>query len=306
MKRAIAVCGLLVAGCSTAAAAGDQVLRAAEAKALLARMSRWGCQLQNVDPAAIATTDLDLVVIEPMVDAAANSSLGRERIAAMQRKPDGSRRLVIAYLSVGEAGDYRPYWRGNWRERPAEWLGSPNPKWPGAYGVRFWHPAWQQIVFDAPDSLLSRIIDAGFDGVSLDRVDAYSDWEGERRTAADDMVDMVARLAAKARATRPGFLVVAQNSEGLLPIRRYRAAIDAVSKESLLFGRNGPGVPNTPEQIAWSLHFLTPARRAGKPVLAIEYLDDPAQMAAARQRLAGLGFIPFFGNRLLDRLPAGF
>ena len=34
----------------------------------------------------------------------------------MQRKPDGSRRLVFGYLSVGEAEDYRWYWPRAWTD----------------------------------------------------------------------------------------------------------------------------------------------------------------------------------------------
>ena len=41
-------------------------------------------------------------------------------LAKMKRKPDGSRRYVLAYISIGEAETYRYYWneRG-WPDAPA-------------------------------------------------------------------------------------------------------------------------------------------------------------------------------------------
>jgi endo-alpha-1,4-polygalactosaminidase (GH114 family) len=71
----------------------------------------------------------------------------------------------------------------------------------------------------------------------------------------------------------------------------------------LLYGAGGEGLENTSAQIARSLQYLTPAKRAGKPVLAIEYLDDPVQRASAYDRLVGYGFVPFFATHLLHRQP---
>ena len=307
MTRLWALIGMFaVLSCvSHAALAGRTLASNATASAVMLKaVKNWGVQLQNVDPRAIAQLNtLDLVAIEPMVDAAAGIALTPAQVLAMKRKSDGSRRLVIAYLSVGEAASYRPYWQQDWQRQPPPWLGTTNPNWPGAHGVHFWEPAWQRIVFDAPASMLDDIIKAGFDGVFLDRIDAYRDWEGQRPTAAQDMIDMVSKLAAKARFLSPEFLVVGQNSEALLANNAYMAAIDAVSKESLLFGVNGEAVENSGEQIAWSLGPLLAAKGAGLPVLAIEYLGDPSQQTRARERLREHGFVPFIGNRLLDRTP---
>jgi cysteinyl-tRNA synthetase len=84
-------------------------------------------------------------------------------------KADGGARLVLCYLSVGEAETYRFYWRSEWETAPPDWHLGENPQWPDNYAVRYWDPDWQGIVF----AYLERILDAGFDGVYLDRVDAY-------------------------------------------------------------------------------------------------------------------------------------
>lgn len=263
------------------------------------RVSRWGCQYQNIDLDAVARSDLDLIVLDPIVE---GNRLQIADDSPLRRKPGGARRLVFAYLSVGEAESYRPYWRASWRTESPPWLGTENPHWPGSFAVRYWDPAWRDLVL-GPDGALDRVIAAGFDGVFLDRVDAYGDWPGEGLRAQRAMSALVQSIAERLRARTPKGLIISQNAEPLLADASFREAIDAVSKESLLYNLRGPGQPNTEEDVAWSLHYLKQAQSAGLPVFAIEYLDDPALCAKALARLTALGMVPFFGRRLLDTLP---
>ena len=106
-----------------------------------------------------------------------------------------------------------------------------------------------------------------------------------------------------ARARNPGFLLVGQNAEQILVDQRYLDAIDAVSKESLLTGLQGEQVPNSREDVEWSLARLLPAKSAGLTILTIEYLHDSSLAERAAKEHASYGFVPFFGSRLLDRLP---
>ena len=65
-------------------------------------------------------------------------------------------RKVVAYHSVGEAEDYRPYWRTEWvsnGQRTADapaWLGRENPEWEGNYQVKYWNAEWQKLMLAAP------------------------------------------------------------------------------------------------------------------------------------------------------------
>lgn len=269
----------------------------------LAGIERWGCQYLNIDVDALAACDLDMLVIEATIDGATRQMIAPEELARLQTRRDGRRRPVLAYLSVGEAADYRSYWQPAWDAQRPAWLGGENPNWPHAYPVRFWEGEWQAILFGAPQATLDGLVDRGFDGVFLDRIDVYQSWQPERPSAGADMVALVRALAAHARALRPGFLIVAQNAEPLLRDAAYCDAIDAVSKESLLYGLHGPGVANEPDEIAWSQLYLSEATRRGLPVLAIEYLEVAAERDAARARLRQLGFKPFIASRLLERSP---
>ncbi|MEZ5816443.1 MAG: endo alpha-1,4 polygalactosaminidase [Hyphomicrobiaceae bacterium] len=296
----------------------------------LADVKSWGYQLQGVDPAEVANSPYDLVVIDYSRNGKEARRFTPAEVKIMQAKPDGSRRFVIAYMSIGEAEDYRFYWSRGWVE-PAPirqptgggatpvlpenietiriprlmaplWLGRENESWRGNYHVRFWLPAWQDLIVHKPDSYLSRIMSAGFDGVYLDRVDAYYAIERDTESAKDWMVSFVAEIAAVARQRKPDWIVVAQNAEELLAEQRYLGAIDAVAKEDLLYGGEGDGVRNSDGRIAQSLRKLMAARALGLPVLAVEYISDPKQIARANAELRERGIIPYFGPRGLDRL----
>jgi cysteinyl-tRNA synthetase len=264
------------------------------------RVRRWGCQYQNVNIKDLAATDLDMVVVD--------SSLGQgpvsfQQVAELKAKPDGSRRVVLAYLSVGEAESYRDYWRSEWRADPPPWLGPENKNWPGSFSVKFWEETWEDILYRGEGSFLNRILDARFDGVFLDRVDGYGDWPDSLDAAKSAMVELVARLREFTRARDPEFVVIAQNAEHCIASSKYLASIDGVSKESLLYGLSEQNKPNAETDVAWSLHHLNTAKAAGLPIFAIEYVSDPEQKRLARDRLRSLGLVPFFGVRLLDRTP---
>jgi len=80
-------------------------------------------------------------------------------------------------MSIGEAEDYRYYWKAEWKTNPPSWLAEENPNWPGNYKVRYWNEDWQNIIYGNNDSYLRKILDAGFDGVYLDIIDAFEYFE---------------------------------------------------------------------------------------------------------------------------------
>jgi cysteinyl-tRNA synthetase len=301
---ALVECALLASVVPGSAGETDPAVSTlADAKQRLAAVRSWGCQFQNLDVERAANSPLDLIVIDPDATGGNGRALEPRDVAKLKTKPDGERRLVLSYLSVGEAETYRRYWKEGWRVEPPEWLGPANPNWPGSFVARYWDDGWKKLVYGTADSALERILDLGFDGVFLDRVDAYGDWAKERPGAPLEMVQLVDGLVRHARQRQGDFLVIGQNSEELLRNTTYLQAIDAVSKESLLYGLTAPGQANTPADVGWSLSRLKQAKQHGVPILAIEYLYDPATISVARAELSKLGFVPFFAKRELDRLP---
>lgn len=272
-----------------------------------AAVKSWGIHLRYMDKRQIAASPFDLVVVDyaPYRHLTFEFPYERADVAEMQKKPDGSRRLVLAYLSIGEAEDYRYYWRRReWADpaaRPA-WVGPENPKWPGNYPARFWLPEWQSVLLGQPSSYLDRIVAAGFDGVYLDRADAYEEWTQENPRAEADMTTLIGRISAHARRANPEFLIVLQNAEQLLAKRPVRTAIDGFAKEDLVFGAEAEEQANARTMVDYSLGLLRQGRRSGLPILVLEYLADPAKAAEARRRITAEGFLPHFAERTLNRL----
>ncbi len=267
-------------------------------RAQLASIASWCCWLQAPDIDALALSPYAFVVIDYSRDGSAAGEFSREDIDRLR----AAGKTVLAYLSVGEAEDYRFYWDASW-----PFLSDENPDWPGNYQVEYWQDAWWTSAI-AP--YLDRILDAGFDGVYLDRVDAYWWWHEEKgqdaRLAADRMVALVERIASYARARAgAGFVVCPQNALGLLddaspPARdRYVAAIDAAGVESLYFNYASA------DDQAYRLGKLAELDALGKRVFLLEYVD-PSDWAElfARVAASGLGMVgyPAAPDALLDEL----
>jgi len=130
---------------------------------------------------ALIASNYDVLIIDLFFDDANSGQVAftPTEIASLRTKPNGGSRLVIAYMSIGEAEDYRYYWSSAWAASPPSWLEGVNPDWPGNYKVRYWDPAWQALVYGNDASYLKKILDAGFDGVYLDIIDAFEYFESK-------------------------------------------------------------------------------------------------------------------------------
>lgn len=123
---------------------------------------------------AIRKTDHDVIIMDIFFNEFALSS---SDIRSLKMKTNGGKRLVIAYMSIGEAENYRYYWNSEWNNDKPFWLMKENPDWPGNYKVQYWNKEWQDIITGNNDSYVQKIINADFDGVYLDLIDAYEYFE---------------------------------------------------------------------------------------------------------------------------------
>ena len=290
----------------------------------LASADSWHYQLQGPGGAPLDLAPLllgadapargvDLLVVDYSRDGSDAGAFTAAEVAAARA---GGARL-LAYLSIGEAESYRFYWDDAWSAdgnptaAAPDWLAPPNPAYPDNFLVRFWEPAWQEQIL-GPDGYLARVAAAGFDGVYLDRVDAWEDWwdpnAGLPPIPAADMAAFVEAIAAHARQSLglPDFLVVVQNAPTILDSlppddrARYLTAIDALAVEDTFYF--GPADEDNPLDI--QLDTLAAIRLfldAGKPVFAVDYLLDPAAQADFVRRALDAGFVPLVAPRALDR-----
>ena len=123
---------------------------------------------------AVSVTDYDIIIMDYFFN---NEKFTASEIENLKTKNNGSSRLLISYMSIGEAEDYRYYWKDDWKNNPPNWLEQENPNWKGNYKVRYWNQEWQSIIFGSDNSYLDMIIDARFDGVYLDIIDAFEYFE---------------------------------------------------------------------------------------------------------------------------------
>lgn len=313
--------------------------------AILGTSGTAGCPFDMADPAAnesllyvlqpdaisideLASAAFTYLVIEPSRDgsAAAEFDAGEiERIDVGGQCP----RTVLAYLSIGEAEQVRDYWQPAWvngqREPVADvapdWLGPSNPDFPDNFKVRYWDPDWQGLLFGSPSGAdktpLDRIIDAGYDGVYLDIVDAYEFWSDEdlapelsRMEARRRMIDLIESIATYARMTRgiPGFLVFPQNAAEIIrdddgafdaETERYLSIVNGIGQEDLFYDELAPLDSATTSSTIANLNEF---RERGKVVLVTDYViaaDDRSpgtnggRAADFIGRCRELGFIPY-------------
>ena len=125
---------------------------------------------------AVARSDFDVVIIDSFFRS--DRPFAAADLAQMQRKPDGGRRLALAYLNVGSVENWRYYWQPGWRTDDPSWIGETySDDYPDEFWARYWRQEWHDIIYRSDASYLRRVLDQGFDGVFLDNIDAYEIFE---------------------------------------------------------------------------------------------------------------------------------
>lgn len=280
----------------------------------LGSVKSWGYQLAGLDIATAAGAPYDLLVVDATTGQGNGKPLSPADVSRLKQAPQGRRRLVVSYLSIGEAEDYRPdYFSDEYLSEDApDWLLHENPQWKGNRIIRYCEEGWQRTILGDEDgrnvynsiepSPLYRLIELGLDGVYLDRVDVYSEVGKICPDAARRMVAFVKRLALHARKRNPDFFVILQNAEELLQHHDMIESIDAVAKEDLFYGADHSEASNGSSTVADTLTNLRLARKAGRPVLFVDYIKDKAKIADARRRGEAEGFVAYFAPRDLARM----
>jgi cysteinyl-tRNA synthetase, unknown class len=112
----VSALAVALVGCLSLPARADSGPKsgALSAKALLAAATGWTYQLQQLDAAVAAQEAADVLVTDYSRDGSAAAALKPDDLDGLKRKPEGGRRLVLSYMSIGEAESYRFYWNEAW------------------------------------------------------------------------------------------------------------------------------------------------------------------------------------------------
>ena len=300
----------------------------------LKQASTWAYQIQGLERsgaiAALAASRYDLLVLEPTRTQKGDGSFGtRAMVARLKASTAGDgahRKLVLAYLSVGEAESWRWYWTWStrWRSghpRPKDWpsfIVAHDPDgWGGCYPVAYWSSRWKDIaIYGAHTgahpgrdytSIVDEAIRDGFDGVYLDWVEAYelpAVVKAARRAGKDpraEMVRFLAELRDYARRRDPGFVIVQQNASSLWRgHRELFGIVDGIAQEGIWYygaatdswaAARGHDIPTPADWRSDYLTDLAQFRAAGLPVLDVEYTVKHASAMYRRSRARG--FVPY-------------
>jgi len=281
----------------------------------LQAVNDWLYQLDQIDIEAIGETKFDLVVMDfSAFDGTEDNRFTRDDISDLKNSPGGPK-IVLAYMSIGEAEFYRWYWQEAWDSDEdgipdagaPSWLGPTNPWYFGNYKVRYWEEEWQAIIYGSDDSYLDKIITVGFDGVYLDIVEAYWYWgpEGEsgleRESSAEEMVDFVISIADYAREVMgvEDFLVFPQNAEALAEYPDYVEVVSGIGMEDTWYDGDDPQPDSHIEE---TLEYLEVFKDAGKLVLVVDYVTEPDLIEDFYYLAELYDFIPYSTVRELDAI----
>ena len=243
-------------------------------------------------------------------------------------------------MSIGEAEGYRDYFDPNWLDAndqpipgvaPA-WLGPTNPNWAGNYKVRYWMVDWQHLIVGtdagAHTSPFDAILDAGFDGVYLDIIDAYDFWsspdgivERPRAQARSEMIGFVQEIARHARQIRgdTDFLVFPQGGADIIlddndqldqESADYFNAINGIGQEDVWYDELNAQIPG---ETSYVLDQLRTYKGNGKTVLVTDYVIDRSNPSASHNNarasdflghVEAEGFVGYgaFNDRALDAI----
>lgn len=305
----------------------------------------WAYQLQDISAPgavdALVASHYDMLVLEPTrTDWSSDDKLfdTRGTVARLKnsKASDGVRRkLVMAYIDIGEAEDWRWYW--TWSKAwdcvgapPADWpdyiLTCDPDGWLGNYPVAYWDDRWQDIIIygqnqsSAPygdyTSAIDEAIKDGFDGIYLDWVEAFENTDvitaaqAAGNDPAGEMIAFIQEMRGYATARDPDFIIIQQNAAALSDGHpELFTVIDAISQEAIWYDgdatddwndANGYDWPNEPSLVNYYVGYLNGYLDAGVPVFNCEYALAYADTAYADA--LNKGYVPYVTRRSLSQL----
>lgn len=197
----------------------------------------------------IVDSSYDMVVIDFITSEENNTDYPLEELIQVLHDAPHPK-LVIAYIDIGQAESYRTYWQDDWTIGDPEWIISADPDgWEENFPVAYWYDEWHALWL-GEDAYLQGILDAGFDGVYLDWVEAYSDndvlefAEEQGLDSVQEMIWWVGDIADFTRDQNPDFIVIGQNAAELAEYDEYLDIIDAIAQEQVWFDGGADNEPS--------------------------------------------------------------
>ncbi len=262
---------------------------------------------------SLANSDDDMLIVDPTATLKGDASFDMAAAVAQLKANDPSR-VVLAYLNIGEAQDFRAYWQSNWKQPQTNHAGNPgfilqtDPfGWSGSFPVAYWSAAWQNLYL-GNIGIVRRIARAGFDGLLLDNVGDYT-YSAVAAAAgkahinpATAMVSFVSRIGATFRKINPAGNVLSLNAEDLARVDpAFVGDVNGMAFEDTWYSGTpnspwgdpaGGDIATDPSVAAGRIGEYQVFQNAGKPVFTIDYALIEADAENAYAQSSALGFVP--------------
>ncbi len=310
----------------------------------LVEVSYWAYQIQDISALgavdALAASHYDMLVLEPTrTDWSSNDKFfNTSAMISHLKKSMGSdgvhRKLVIAYIDIGEAEDWRWYWEWStaWNctgSPPEDWpsyiLACDPDGWGGNYPVAYWDQQWKNIIIYGIGSdpaqrnymsVLDEVITDGFDGIYMDWIEAFENADVIKaaqavgKDPAQEMVLFIQEMRAYAAARNPDFILIQQNGAALIDKHpELVTVLDGIAQEAIWFDGEatddwndpaGYDDINDPTLTTHYLGYLQKYQDAGLPAFSCEYALQHAGTAYANS--LAHGFVPYVSRRSLGKV----
>jgi len=208
--------------------------------------------------------------------------------------------FLIAYISLGEAENYRFYWD---KIKDRSWVIGENPNWEGNYLVDIREKEWQELILN---EVIPRIIEDGFQGVMMDTLDTAetleSDDGGDFKGSYEAMVHLVKTIHEK----YPDLMLISNNGFSIL--KEIAPYLSGMLVEDIF------GMPDfeandyirvPPEIRRQKVEILKPLQEQYQmPVFNIEYVAMRNKALARQYAEASheLGFVSYVAEKELSKI----
>jgi len=200
----------------------------------------WAYYLKDPVLLAIETAPFSLFVIDVENE---NTRFTKEQISKLQKT-----KKVFAYLSLGDAENYRSYWKPLWNQKKPKWLGNEHPLWKGNFSVQdLLNKEWLEITKQQLDNVIS----VGYDGIVISGL------------GLPDSNKFLTKIQEYLKSKKSSLKVYVQDY-----IYADSKLIDGIVKQGLIYNIDGSSSNATQQE----LKELFKYKNEKKEILVVEYV----------------------------------
>jgi len=208
--------------------------------------------------------------------------------------------ILLAYISVGEAENYRGYW-DKIMDKP--WVLEENPDWEGNFFVDVREPAWRQILIE---EVIPKIVEQGFQGLFLDTLDTAVYLEEKSPKKYDGSLEAMASLVGDIHQAFPKLMQLSNNGfEILEKIAPYLSGLIVEDINMMIDFENNGYKPVPSQDREYKIGILKPLMdNYGLSVFNIDYVSqaDRKLIRKVKRESQRLGFNPYVAEKNLMKL----